>query len=92
MTTLIPFQPSNVTTPPFQATVTLDSVAYSATVTWNIAGQRWYLTLTDQSGNVAWNGAMVGSPLDADIYLAPGIFLSSTILYREDTGNIETNP
>ncbi|WP_423244025.1 phage baseplate plug family protein, partial [Burkholderia multivorans] len=57
MTTLVPFQPSNATTPPFQATVTLDGVAYSLSVTWNIAGMRWYVTLTDQNGNIAWNGA-----------------------------------
>lgn len=92
MTTLIPFQPSNATTPPFQSTVTLDGAAYALTVTWNIAAQRWYVTLTDQNGNVTWCGAMVGSPLGADIVLAPGIFVSSTILYREDTGNIEVTP
>ncbi|VWD20894.1 phage baseplate plug family protein [Burkholderia contaminans] len=92
MTTLVPFQPSNATTPPFQATITLDGVAYSLSVTWNIAGMRWYVTLTDQNGNIAWNGAMVGSPLGFDILLAPGVFSTSTLLYREDTGNFEINP
>ncbi|MBR8141221.1 hypothetical protein KDW55_02445 [Burkholderia sp. AU19243] len=92
MTTLVPFLPSNATTPPFQATVTLDGVAYSLSVTWNIAGMRWYVTLTDQNGNVTWCGAMAGSPLDFDILLAPGIFSTSTLLYREDTGNFEITP
>ena len=90
--TTIPFQPSPNGTPPFQATVTLDGNAYLCAVTWSLSGQRWYMTLTDMSGNVAWSGAMVGSPLTSDILLAPGVFSSSTILFREDTGNIEVTP
>ncbi|WP_186157958.1 phage baseplate plug family protein [Burkholderia gladioli] len=92
MTTLIAFNSSNVTSPPFQETVTLDGVSYSLSVAWNIAGQRWYVTLTDQNGNIVWSGAMVGSPIGFDIPLAPGIFSTSTLLYREDTGNFEVNP
>ena len=90
--TLISFQPNPNGAPPFQTTVTLDGNPYSLVVTWNLYGQRWYMTLTDASGNVAWNGAMVGSPTGFDIVLAPGIFQTSTILYREDTGNIEVSP
>ncbi|NBI44981.1 MULTISPECIES: phage baseplate plug family protein [Burkholderia] len=92
MTTLIAFNPSNATSPPFQETVTLDGSAYSLSAAWNIAGQRWYVTLTDQNGNVVWSGAMVGSPLGFNILLAPGIFTTSTLLYREDTGNFEISP
>lgn len=92
MTTLISFTPSNISNPPFSTVVTLDSNSYTASATWNLAGQRWYLSLTDQSGNNIWTGGMVGSPLTANIYLAPGIFATSTILYREDTGNIEVTP
>ena len=87
--TLIPFIPSNSSSPPFQATVTLDGSSYSLAATWNIAGQRWYVTLTDLNGNMVWSGALIGSPLTADILLAPGIFSTSTLLYREDTGNFE---
>ena len=61
-------------------------------MTWNITAQRWYLTLTDQNSVLVWNGALVGSPLNADIYLAPGIFTTSTLLYREDSGNFEVTP
>ena len=89
--TIIPFQPAN-TSPPFQTVVTLDGAQYALTVTWNVYGQRWYVTLTDDNGNIVWNGAMVGSPLTASIDLAPGIFTTSTILFREDTGNFEVNP
>lgn len=92
MTTYIQFLPSNTATPPFSATVTMDGNTYSLSVTWNIAGQRWYLTISDQNGNVVWSGGMIGSPLTSDILLAPGIFQTSTILYREDTGMIEIAP
>jgi hypothetical protein len=73
-------------------TATLDSVAYNLTAMWNFAAQRWYVSLVNASGNVAWYGAMVGSPLNYDIPLAPGIFVTSTILYRADSGNFEITP
>jgi hypothetical protein len=92
MTTLIPFTPNNSSAPPFSTVAVLDGTTYNISVTWNIVGQRWYLQITDQSGNNLWMGAMVGSSLTYNIYLAPGIFSSSTILYRADTGNLELNP
>jgi hypothetical protein len=92
MTTLIAFNPSNTAAPPLQAIFTLDGQSYAGAVTWNLAGQRWYLTLTDSYGNLTWSGALVGSPLSADIPLAPGIFTTSTLLYREDSGNFEVTP
>lgn len=92
MTTFIPFAPSSTQTPPFQVTVTLDSASYNLTAMWNFAAQRWYVSLVNASNSVAWYGAMVGSPLNYDIPLAPGVFTTSTILYREDTGNLEISP
>jgi hypothetical protein len=92
MTTLIPFTPSNSSSPPFSVSVTLDSTSYQLIATWNLAGQRWYAQLQDQSGNVVWMGALVGSPLSSNIYLALGIFETSTLLYRADTGNFEITP
>jgi hypothetical protein len=92
MTTLIPFTPSNASNPPFSTPITLDGVSYVLNVAWNFYGQRYYMTISDTSGNVMWNGAMVGSPLNYDIFLAPGVFNQSTILFREDSGNIEVTP
>ena len=92
MTTIIPFQPSVNTAPPFQTIFNLDNQNYNGIVTWNWAAQRWYLTISDSTGNKVWNGAMVGSPLGYDIPLALGIFQTSTILFREDIGNFEVNP
>ncbi|MHB1644605.1 MAG: hypothetical protein ACYCS8_18465 [Acidithiobacillus sp.] len=91
MTTLVPFITAN-TSPPFQAIFTLDGGQYSGVATWNLTGQRWYFTLSDLSGNLIWNGPLIGSPLTADIPLAPGIFQTSTLLYRADTGNFEQTP
>jgi hypothetical protein len=92
VTTLIPFAPNNLSSPPFSTPLTLDGASFVGNVTWNIAGHRWYMTISDASGSVAWSGAMIGSPLNYDILLAPGVFNSSTILFREDTGNLEVNP
>jgi hypothetical protein len=92
MTTIVAFTPNNTNSPPFSTVFTLDGTSYNAAVTWNIAGQRWYLTLTNQAGTVIWNGALIGSPLDYDILLAPGVFKTSTLLYREDSGNFEVTP
>jgi hypothetical protein len=92
MTTLIPLTLNNAVSPPFSAIFTLDGVAYTGSVVWNVAGQRWYLNLQDANAQAVWNGPLIGSPLNHDIYLAPGIFSQSTILFREDTGNFEVNP
>ena len=47
---------------PFAFQPVLDGSTYKANVTWNIFGQRWYLTLSDQSGNVIVHTAIVESP------------------------------
>ena len=92
MTTYVVFQPNAQTAPPFSATFVLDGQTYNGAATWNVYGQRWYFTLTDQLGDTIWNGPLIGSPLTSNIQLAPEIFETSTILYREDTGNFEVTP
>lgn len=95
----MPFTPSNNSAPPFSASITLDGASYGLTCSWNlyrggqgVAGQGWYYQLTDQNGNVVITAALIGSPLNANIYLAPGILTASTLLYRADTGNFEVTP
>lgn len=90
--TLIPFTPIRLNLPPFQAVVTLDGTAYNLTCIWNLFRAGWYFVITDQSGTVIYTGPLVGSPTTSDIFLAPGIFSVSTILYRSDTGNFEITP
>jgi len=91
MTTYIPLIFSQAS-PPFQSAFTLDGQGYNGTVTWNFAGQRWYITLYDQFGNLIINQPLIGSPQNADNYLAPGMFQTSTLLYRSATGNFEVTP
>lgn len=58
MTTIFPFQPP---TAPVTFQPTLDGELYQATVTWNYYSQRFYLTLTDLSGNLIVSRSIVGS-------------------------------
>ena len=91
MTTYVPLvlQSSGV---PWTGQLILDGQAYKAVVSWNIYAQRWYLSLADAFGNIAWYGPLTGSPMNGAIYLAYGVFSASTLLYRTDTGNFEVNP
>lgn len=88
-TTLLPFTPDPVAAPPFSALVTLDGASYSLVTGWNFYASRWYFSLTDQFGNLTINAPLIGSPPNADIFLAPGIFTSSKLLYRVVTNNFE---
>ena len=90
--TTIPFVPSPTNSPPFTALVTLDGLSYTLTAMWNFYRGDWYITLTDGSGNIIINQPLIGSPPNSDIYLAPGIFSSSTLVYRVSTGNFEQTP
>lgn len=92
MTTLIAFTPSATASPPFTATITLDGAQYGLSVAWNAYAGRWYYSLVDQNQNTTITAALVGSPSGSDILLAPGLFSTSTILYRVSTGNFEVNP
>lgn len=89
---IIPLVLSATATPPFQTLVTLDGIAYNLSIFWNFAAQRWYMSLTDSAGNIAWTGALIGSPLGYDVPLAAGIFQTSTIIFREDSSQFEVNP
>ena len=65
MTTVFDFTPS--VTAPYQFQPTLDGQLYTAVVKWNLAGQRWYLELDDQAGNVVFlqslKASQVGQPI-----------------------------
>lgn len=59
MTTFVPFQPQPDA--PFQFQLTLDGQLYTATVPWLLFGQRWYMSLTDQGGNLIFYKALISS-------------------------------
>jgi hypothetical protein len=89
MATLIDFQPGQGV-PPFQFQATLDGAAYNVIVTWLWGGQRWYLSLFDQSNNWIFTRAMVGSPPDYDISLTAGYF-TTKLVYRVSTNQFEVS-
>jgi hypothetical protein len=92
MTTFIQFQENNNQTPPFLANVTLDGESYSLSCMWNVTGARWYYQLIDQAGDLLINAPLIGSPMKSDIPLAPGLFQTSTLLYRVPSNNFEVTP
>ena len=92
LTTIIAFTPSNTSAPPFAVSVTMDGAVYQLSCFWNLYRGGWYYQLTDQNQNIVITAALVGSPLTSNTYLAPGLFTTSTLLYRADTGNFEVGP
>lgn len=84
--TSISFNPVNAS-PPFSAQFILDGKSYLAVGSWNLFAQRWMLSLTSESGDLAWAGPIIGSPPDYDIELAPGVF-TSKIIFRSEVFEI----
>lgn len=70
-------------------TPVLDGSVYNCQIKWNIAAQRWYLLITDNSGNTILNTPMVGSVSDGGINLIYSVFTSTTMIWREKNGQIE---
>ena len=62
MTAITPFSPSATANPPFQFQPTLDGAQYIVTTTFNIFGNRWYINVSDLSGNLILSRPMTGSP------------------------------
>ena len=60
MTTVIPFIPSNIVAPTFQAT--LDGNNYRIVVTWNVSAQRYYVNIYDMGGVWIVTVPLVQSP------------------------------
>jgi hypothetical protein len=90
MTTYVPFSPRPGQGFPFQAT--LDGATYEMLVTWNIFGQRWFITCVASDGTAVFHRSVVGSPNEGMINLTAGYFVSSALCYRQDSGNFEIWP
>jgi len=71
MTTITPFAPSGVASPPFQFQATLTSqppngapavtAVYNVTTTWNLFGKRWYVNVLALDGTPIVTRGLVGS-------------------------------
>jgi hypothetical protein len=89
MTTIFPFAPTQQG--PFQFQPTLDGTTYTGVVTWNLFGQRYYLSLYALDGTRIFTLPLIGSPLDYDISLTAGYF-TSTLVFRQASQQFEVNP
>ncbi|EGM4957628.1 hypothetical protein IRT67_002543 [Salmonella enterica subsp. enterica serovar Muenster] len=70
-------------------TPVLDGEVYNCQTKWNIAAQRWYLNVTDNSGNRQLTIPIVASPVGCDINLLVGAFNISKMVWRYSKGQIE---
>lgn len=90
MTIFVPFTPTSTSVFQFQATY--DGNPYLNQIKWSIAG-RWYLYITDQANNQILTRALTsGSPDDYDFNILDGVFVTSTLVFRESTQNFEVGP
>lgn len=80
MTTFTTFQPPPNNSFSFQPT--LDGNSCDAVVWWNVDGQRWYVSVTQQNGQSLFNLPLIGSPqpkLISSLTWANGIVKAATI-------------
>ncbi|MCD6621058.1 hypothetical protein [Klebsiella michiganensis] len=70
-------------------TPALDGTVYNCQIRWNISAQRWYILITDNSGNTVLNTPAVGSTNESGINLIAGGFSRTTMIWREQNGLIE---
>lgn len=90
MTTYTPFVPPQGRAFEFQPT--LDGQTYTATVLWNVTGQRWFLMLKTLSGKLVFNQPLISSPDGYDINLAGAYFSASTLVFRGSSQQFEVTP
>ena len=67
----------------------LDGTVHNCQTWWNIYSQRWYLTITDDSGDRKLTIPIIGSPEGHDINLLTGVFKSTRMMWRTAIGQIE---
>ena len=67
-------------------TPALDGTVYNCQIRWNISAQRWYILITDNSGNTVLNTPAVGSTNESGINLIAGVFSRTTMIWREQNG------
>lgn len=75
----------------FRFSPTLDGVTYTAICTWNIYGQRYYISIYDNVGTLMVSRPVIGSPDNYDIDIIKGFF-TSTLVYRVSSNNFIVTP
>ena len=87
MTTYVNFTPS--ATANFQFIATLDGSPCTIVCTWSAYGQRYYFNVYDMQQNILLSRPLTGSPDNYSINLLAGVFITSSIVYRVSSNNIE---
>ena len=87
---IFPFVPNQANIPS-QFQPTLDGNIYQALLWWNVAAQRVYITLNDQSNTAIFSMPLIESPLNYPISMTTGYF-ASTLVYYPDSQQIEVLP
>jgi hypothetical protein len=90
MTTFVNLDPPPGKGFSFQAT--LDGASYTMNVTWNVFGQRWFISCLTVNGVLIFHLPVIASPNNGDINLLAGYFLTSTLVFRDSGQNFEINP
>ena len=62
--------------------------SYNLAVTWNLYGQRYYLSCFTQQNALVFSVPLMNSPPDYSINLTAGYF-STPVVFRESTQNFE---
>lgn len=90
MTTFVNLNPQPGQGFTFQAT--LDGVGYTMSVTWNVFGQRWFISCLTNNGALIFHLPVIASPNEGDINLLAGYFVTSTMVFRATGQNFEITP
>ncbi|MGK0739975.1 hypothetical protein ACSFCX_06525 [Yokenella regensburgei] len=67
----------------------LNGKIYDCQIKWNVYSQRWFINITDNSGNRRLTFPVVASPVGYDINLLLGAFGKTKMVWRVDNAQIE---
>lgn len=71
---------------PFSFQPTLDNQTYTASVTWNLFGQRWYVNLNELTGERVFTLPLLGSPDGSAIETLTWSFGTATAITADPHG------
>jgi hypothetical protein len=88
-----PFQFQATLLGPTALVASFTGTTFNVSVPWNTTGQRWYVTITDQNGNLVLSRALTsGSLIGSPVNLVGGWFTGSTMVFIEATSQFEVTP
>lgn len=90
MSTIIPFTPSNNSN--FQFQVAMDGSKYNCVCTWNMFGQRYYISMFDINNIRVFTLPIIASTNENNINIAGGYFTTSSLIFRGSSQQFEVLP